>query len=209
MYIIWYMAVPNKHQTKTEATRRKLFEAAQSIFARDGFEAARIEDIAAAVGYTRGAFYAHFRTKEDLFLALLEDRANHQIAELRALLETGKSTKERLAQLRGYYVSRLRNKQWTLLILEWKLFALRHPELRAKLAGAHRRIRKSLYLEALRDLLAPLSCAEPAQTEVRKVILEALLNGLVLERAYDPTRISNPQTAAALEKLFDLVVQNF
>lgn len=203
------MAAPNKHQTRTEATRRKLLEAAQSIFARDGFEAARIEDIAAAVGYTRGAFYAHFRTKEDLFLALLEDRANRHMAELCALLETGKSAKEKLAQLRGHYVSRLRNKQWTLLILEWKLFALRHPELRAKLAGAHRRIRKSLHLEALRDVLLPQSCAEPAQREVSKVILEALLSGLVLERAYDPTRISNPQTAAALEKLFDFVVENF
>jgi AcrR family transcriptional regulator len=203
------MAATNKHQARTEATRRKLFEAAQSIFARDGFEAARIEDIAAAVGYTRGAFYAHFRTKEDLFLALLEDRANQHMAELRALLETGKTTKERLAQLRDYYVSRLRNKQWTLLILEWKLFALRHPELRAKLAGAHRRIRKSLHFEALREVVVPQSCPEPAQHEVSKVILEALLSGLVLERAYDPTRISNPQTAAALEKLFDFVMETF
>jgi AcrR family transcriptional regulator len=203
------MASTNKHQARTEATRRKLLEAAQAIFARDGFEAARIEDIAAAVGYTRGAFYAHFRTKEDLFLALLEDRANQHMAEVHALLETGKSTKERLAQLRGYYVSRLRNKQWTLLILEWKLFALRHPELRAKLAGAHRRIRKSLHMEALHDLLPPQPWAEPAQSEVPKVILEALLSGLVLERAYDPTRISNPQTTAALEKLFDFVLENF
>jgi AcrR family transcriptional regulator len=203
------MAAPNKHQTRTEATRRKLLDAAQSIFARDGFEAARIEDIAAAVGYTRGAFYAHFRTKEDLFLALLEERANQHLADLNTLLEAAASPKERLAQLRRYYVTRVRNKQWTLLILEWKLFALRHPELRAKLAGAHRRIRKSLHLEALRDVLVPHSCPEPAQREVPKVILEALLSGLVLERAYDPTRISNPQTAAALEKLFDFVIENF
>jgi AcrR family transcriptional regulator len=65
----------NKHQQKTEATRRKLLEAALQVFSRDGFEAARIEDIAAESGYTRGAFYANFDTKEDLFFALLEEQA--------------------------------------------------------------------------------------------------------------------------------------
>ena len=63
--------VANKHQQKSEATRRKLIDAALRIFARDGFEAARLEDIAKESGHTRGAFYANFDTKEDLFLALL------------------------------------------------------------------------------------------------------------------------------------------
>ena len=57
---------------RTEATRRKLLEAAEQIFARDGYEAARLEDIAAPAGYTRGAFYANFESKEDIFFALLE-----------------------------------------------------------------------------------------------------------------------------------------
>ncbi len=67
--------VVNKHQQKSEATRRKLLEAALRIFVRDGFEAARLEDIAKESGHTRGAFYANFDTKEDLFLALLEQQA--------------------------------------------------------------------------------------------------------------------------------------
>jgi AcrR family transcriptional regulator len=65
----------NKHQQKTEETRRKLLAAALRIFARDGFERSRLEDIAAEAGYTRGAFYANFATKED---------RNHRSADFKA-----------------------------------------------------------------------------------------------------------------------------
>ena len=56
--------VQNKHQRRTEETRRKLLAAGLRVFARDGFEASRLEDIAAEAGHTRGAFYANFATKE-------------------------------------------------------------------------------------------------------------------------------------------------
>src|SRR5580692_2979373 len=62
----------NKHQAKTEATLRELLDAAEKIFVRDGYERTQIETIAAEVGRTKGAVYAHFKGKEDLFLALFE-----------------------------------------------------------------------------------------------------------------------------------------
>ena len=65
-------AVPSRQAARTAATRRKLLLAAEQTFARDGYEAARLEDIAARAGYTRGAFYANFDSKEDIFFALLE-----------------------------------------------------------------------------------------------------------------------------------------
>ena len=58
-------------------------QSAEKIFARDGFEAAKLEEIAADAGYTRGAFYANFDSKEDLFLALLEKEITTRIANLR------------------------------------------------------------------------------------------------------------------------------
>ena len=62
----------SRHQERTDVTRARLIRAAEKIFARDGFEAAKLEEIAAEAGYTRGAFYANFESKEDLFFALLE-----------------------------------------------------------------------------------------------------------------------------------------
>ncbi|MGZ6777673.1 MAG: TetR/AcrR family transcriptional regulator [Mycobacterium sp.] len=59
-------------ERRLEHTRTLLLDAAQEIFARKGFSAAALEDIADAAGYTRGAIYAHFGGKEELFLAVIE-----------------------------------------------------------------------------------------------------------------------------------------
>jgi AcrR family transcriptional regulator len=197
------MAV-NKHQQKTEATRRKLLEAALRIFARDGFEAARLEDIAAESGHTRGAFYANFDTKEDLFFALLEQQASERLIDLRRRLEKHANMPARLRTLRAYYLERATDCPSMLLMLEFKLFALRHPKMRARLAAAHRRIRASLNHEALTKLLP--SHLDAKQKEIDKILLEVLLVGLVLEHAYDPKRISAKQTVATLGRAFDLLI---
>jgi AcrR family transcriptional regulator len=194
----------NKHQQRTEATRRKLLNAALRVFSRDGFEAARIEDIAAESGHTRGAFYANFDSKEDLFFAILEKQSSERLLDLRRRLQRCGSLPGRIRVLRAFYLERARDRQSMLLTLEFKLFALRHPKMRARLALAHRRIRASLKYEALAKLLP--SHQNGKQNEVDKVLLEVVLVGLVLEHAYDPRRISAKQTAETLGSAFDLLI---
>src|SRR5580704_12686324 len=167
------IAEPSKHQQRTEATRRALLEAAHRIFARDGFEASRIEDIAGATGHTRGAFYAHFNSKEDLFFALYEQEAGVRLRHLRSMLEQCPDAEGRLRALRKVYVERVSDRQWVMLSLEFKLFALRHPKLRAQLARTHRRIRESLKLETISKLIPELMRTGRESREVRRVALEA------------------------------------
>ncbi|MCD1260354.1 TetR/AcrR family transcriptional regulator [Paenibacillus athensensis] len=62
----------NKFQLKREATHRQLLEAGQRCFADKGFASTTIGDIVARTGHTNGAFYAHFKTKEELFLEVLD-----------------------------------------------------------------------------------------------------------------------------------------
>ncbi|MGI8579702.1 MAG: TetR/AcrR family transcriptional regulator [Solirubrobacteraceae bacterium] len=59
---------------KQAQTRAALIDAAQTVFLRDGFDGASVERITAEAGYTRGAFYSNFDTKEQLFVELLQDR---------------------------------------------------------------------------------------------------------------------------------------
>jgi AcrR family transcriptional regulator len=196
----------NKHQQRTDATRKALIQSARRIFARDGFEAARIEEIAASTGHTRGAFYAHFDSKEELFFALLEQEANRRLEEMRVIIECQPTPQGHLDALREFYTGRARDPQWVMLMLEFKLFAVRHPRMRARLAATHRRIRASLNLGAI-DKLMPRGIQGAGETpESRKVTLEALLNGLVLERAYDPRRISKVRLTALLRALFDAIL---
>jgi AcrR family transcriptional regulator len=192
-----------KHQQRTDATHCALLEAGRRIFARDGFEASRIEDIAGATGHTRGAFYAHFNSKEDLFFALFEQETGKLLRDLRFVL--GHSSGDRLRALRKSYVARISDRQWMMLSLEFKLFALRHPKLRARLARTHRRIRASLKLDTM-TLLPELMTAGREPHYVRRVALEAVLNGLVLEHAYDPQIISKTQATMVLGWMFDVLM---
>ncbi len=198
------MAV-NKHQQKSEATRRKLLDAALRIFARDGFEAARLEEIAKESGHTRGAFYANFDTKEDLFFALLEQQASERLDKLLSEVEKHDSIPERISALREFYLGRGPDRQYILLMLEFKLFALRHPKMRARLAAAHRRIRATLNHDALSRLLPPNP--NPERTELDKILLEVIRTGLMLEHAYDPKRISAKQMGETLGRAFDLLIR--
>ena len=60
-------------------TREKLFEAAARVFEEQGIGGASIEAIAAAAGFTRGAFYSNFKSKDELIIAMLEDHVEQSI----------------------------------------------------------------------------------------------------------------------------------
>jgi AcrR family transcriptional regulator len=195
---------PNKHQKRTEATKRKLLQSALRIFVRDGFEAARIDEIAAAAGYTRGAFYAHFQSKEDLFFAMLESESRRNIERVSKALESCQTEEERIQTLREYYVKRAADRQWAILILEFKLYALRHPKLRAKLAETFRSIRTKMKLEGLRTFECP-----PHNERLVKVMLHTALMSIALETAYDPENISEAEAEDVLRRIFDFVITTF
>jgi AcrR family transcriptional regulator len=198
---------PNKHQQRSEATRAKLLRAAERIFAKDGFEAARIEDIAAEAGHSRGAFYANFSTKQDLFLALLEEQVKEHTGKLLSVLERCETPEQRLEAVREYYAQRIGDRRWVMLTLEFKLFALRHSRLRAKLAEAHHQIRRSKNVEAISRLLPPAAQSSLESDDSCWAALGGVFNGLVLEQAYDPKRLSEEQAAAILRRIFDMLTE--
>ena len=65
-----WMAERWTRERRLEHTRALLLDAAEEVFAEKGFTTATLDDIAYAAGYTKGAIYKHFATKEDLFLAV-------------------------------------------------------------------------------------------------------------------------------------------
>lgn len=197
----------NKHQKRTAATKEKLLRAASRIFARDGFEASRIEEIAADAGYTRGAFYAHFKTKEDLFFALLEQQASSHLEKLRALLKECHTQDQKMCAVREYYAGHTSQHQWSVLTLEFKLYALRHPRLRAKLAASYRRIKSRMTLQDLDELFPTgLGWSAKSREEMRRVC-EVLRSGIVLEHAYDSENFPEADASQTLRSVFDLLVK--
>jgi AcrR family transcriptional regulator len=202
-------AIAQKHpasrqRARTEATRRKLLAAAEKLFARDGFEATRIEDIAALAGYTRGAFYANFEDKEDIFFALVEQWISQRIAEVEALLEGPATPAERLRGLRDHYAQIAKDRRLTLLSLEFKLFAIRHPKAHARLRAWQRRLR-ACGGNIVRRVLQEQRRTLPFSTKVAAAGLGALSNALLLEHLVDPTELNESDVRHLLGLFFDAV----
>lgn len=130
-----------KHRPKTQAertaeTRTRLIEAAEKIFARDGFQAAKLEEIASEAGYTRGALYANFEGKEELFIALIGHETERRMAAAQRVVSnlTSQSSSQtaRYQALKAGYLRSMTNQTWNVLFIEFKLFVLRHPDLKAQ-----------------------------------------------------------------------------
>jgi AcrR family transcriptional regulator len=77
--------VPPRRLTRGEKraqTRERLLEAAERVFLRRGLQGSSVEEIAAEAGFTRGAFYSNFKSKDQLFIELLQDRVYRGYREI-------------------------------------------------------------------------------------------------------------------------------
>jgi AcrR family transcriptional regulator len=189
---------------RTRATRRKLLDAAKRIFAQDGFEAARLEDIAAGAGYTRGAFYAHFKSKEDIFFALFEEWVRERIESFASIARRHSDPVEKLMALRTHYAELATDRRLVLISMEFKQFALRHPEAHARLRSRHRRIRAS-FGELFSEIMGVLGKNIPIDYPAASACLGAVSQGLLLEHLLDPKTLSDGDVRRVLGLFFDSI----
>ena len=123
---------------RRHATRERLLDAAFEVFAEQGVHASTVEQIAERAGFTRGAFYSNFTTKEELFVALMEREDGIRLA---ALEEKFATLAPRLEDAGGaldadaiagivldFFVGPFDDHPWSLIYAEFQLLALRDPE---------------------------------------------------------------------------------
>jgi AcrR family transcriptional regulator len=182
-----------------EETRQRIFAAAARVFAENGVAGASVEQIAAAAGFTRGAFYSNFAGKDELAAAMLDDHLAHSQVRNRALLDRNPDP--------GGFVQALRDDgvgpqdplhRNPLLQVELMLYVARTPELRPTL-GRHLRTMRALVGEIAATTLG-LDPDDPDTAQLG-IILVALEDGLRLHRLIAPS--ATPKTAYfdALEAL--------
>lgn len=195
----------SRQQIRTAATRRKLLAAAEKIFARDGFEAARLAEIAGLAGYTRGAFYAHFKSKEDIFFALLELWVSRRMEEVNAVLERHADPAARLRALREHYAQIATDRRLALLSLEFRLFAIRHPNAHARLRARQRPLRENAG-NVLRRLAKDAGAKMAVSGVAAATGLGSLSNVLLLEHLVDHASLSDADVRHLLGVFFDAVL---
>ncbi|MCV7222776.1 TetR/AcrR family transcriptional regulator [Mycolicibacterium elephantis] len=134
-------------ERRLEHTRSLLLDAAENVFGEKGFTAATLDDIAYAAGYTKGAIYKHFATKEELFLAVSDRywrRYFDNFAEvMSAANQVGARERDEIAK-RWRELSRDRGAEHAALGHEFTLYLLRNPDARERVAA-----KRSEVVEAL------------------------------------------------------------
>lgn len=172
-------------QDRAISTRRDLMEAARRIFARDGFEMARLEDIAAAAGKTRGAFYANFRDKEDVFFALFEENLRREKRQMGQQLSEAESEDERVEVLARHMLAVIRDRRRMLLAIEFKLYAIRHPKRTRRLANLHAALCQSCVEANVEKFIPGFTCLSAHQKRLQTAQVGAMLDGIALNRMFD------------------------
>ncbi len=170
-------AEPLTPNRRRELTRSALLDAAETVFAERGYEAAALDDIAATAGFTKGAIYSNFGNRQDLFLAVM-GRHNQRLLDAYAgLLEKSTTPPDATAIARVWTEHELANRTMLALALEFRLRALRDEETGRLLAEFERQT-EQLIARFVAKRLSDVSAAIDVPIEEFAAIVYAANQGL-------------------------------
>jgi AcrR family transcriptional regulator len=186
-------SAPTREERKTR-TREELIQAAERLFSRDGFHATSLDALADEAGYTKGAVYSNFASKEDLFFAVYERRAAAAVRYVeRTLRELGPAAAlERMAV--DTAARRGRDDGWLAVFVEFWAHVVRNRELRERFAELHARSLRPA-VEAVARLTGARRDAAAATAA-----MNAMQIGLALERLTRPG-LADPELTARIVRL--------
>jgi AcrR family transcriptional regulator len=198
----------NKNELRTKETRDLLLRSAETIFVRDGYEGAELGEIASLAGRTKGAIYAHFKNKEDLFIALFAERMTLYANRMHELLGSSTSIEQNLQIFRKFYLATLEDKNWLLLLLEFKLLAIRHPESKVRLQRVHRELLPQAHdEEAFTKVFGSGGRGKAAlNRSVAVATLAPILSALAVEEQFEPALLGELALRKVAARLFDALL---
>jgi AcrR family transcriptional regulator len=181
---------PSLRDEQKALTRRRLLDSAEAVFARSGFHGASVEEIAREAGATSGALYSNFASKEDLFLALFEERIATDVGDYSQILAEEATFEQQVRGAADHWMEILRERpDYFPLLIEFWAYAIREPQLRARLAERFAALRSA---SARLVLQGAQSQGFPPNAEAGEFVgqlVNALGNGLALEKLTDPEAI--------------------
>jgi AcrR family transcriptional regulator len=197
---------PLTPERRRAMTRRHLLDAAAIVFTRNGFHGSTLDEVAATAGFTKGAVYSNFKSKDDLFLALLDDRIERQFAVATEVLDSGPhDTADQLPRVRELMRSGafFWDDAWNTLYLEFVLYSRRNPEAAAKLAASSQRTRAFVTDMVGTEYAAAATAGPKYPIDHLAEISLALFNGLAIDRMIDPASVTDETLDTVLSFLYD------
>jgi AcrR family transcriptional regulator len=177
--------------------------AAGKVFAERGFAGASTDEIAAAAGFTKGAVYSNFASKDELFFAVLTDRVNARLALAREALAESDAPRDGdgLVAVLG---RALRNdRDWELLFLEFWQRAVREPAVGRQFAAHRARLRATI-AEFIRAAARRRGVRLAFSATHAATLVLALSNGMAIEEVACPGTVPPDLFNRVLIRLFDV-----
>jgi AcrR family transcriptional regulator len=192
---------PRTRPTRGEV-RDRILDAAAKVFAAEGFAGATIDAIGQAAGFTKGAVYSNFGSKDELFLALLDREVEYRGEQIATALEDGRDPADVARTLsRSILDSVQGHADYYVLFVEYWLRAVRDPELRARFIARRR--------TAAADQAAGIGASTSALsgqdlTDLAQLVVTINL-GIAMEEVLRPGTIDADLLAKLITGLLDSV----
>jgi AcrR family transcriptional regulator len=190
---------PSRAQ-KNAATMRALLDAAAQTFVERGFEAASMDEIAGRVGLTKGALYYRFPTKQDLFLALLDERCAAYVRQFHRDFAGDGSRMGDPSEVAARLADALQG-TWPRLFIEFVSHANRHPRHRRALRSRMAGLRRSL-AQGIEQTAQEAAIDLPVEPSVLALAIIIIASGWSLERLADPRGVSEELLRDLLSLVF-------
>ena len=176
---------------RRQATRERVLQAAGEVFAERGFHGASVEDICERAGFTRGAFYSNFSSKDDLVLELTRRHAEDLVERIRAASKREHaSAEEVLRDVLAALADDSRSKErWVVLTTEFTLHAIRDAGARRAWAAQQRLVRDEL-ASVVDEAVARQGLTLPMPTDVFVRVAMALTQGSLTQRLVEPRSLA-------------------
>jgi AcrR family transcriptional regulator len=167
---------------KQAHTRQCLMRSAAKVFTRRGLQQASIDEVAEDAGFTKGAFYANFKSKEELFLAMLDERFAERIEEIERVIAGEGTTAEKARRAGDDFTHMIAaDPEWQRLFFEFSAYAARNDEFREELVTRYRAMRDRV-AAALRARAAEVGLESALPYEQVAMMTCAMANGFALEK---------------------------
>ncbi|MFS0916409.1 TetR/AcrR family transcriptional regulator [Brevibacillus sp. 179-C 1.1 NHS] len=166
-------------EERKKETRQLLIDSATETFAQLGFHGASVDKIAEHAGFTKGAVYAHFHSKEDLFLAILERQMQLHVSNIHHVIDHQHSLSHFIEAMNAYFMSvQQQNRTWSMLNMEFLLYAMREETVRQRWSDM---IMESVqHLSKAIQTVLPKDCDSTLSAEEMAWTILALENGMAI-----------------------------
>lgn len=172
-----------------EQTRRRVLDAAYAVFAARGIAASSLAEIAAEAQMTKGAIYSNFAGKDDLVLALMEERALARMTSAADRMSSTADTEVGVREVGRVLVEEMHaDAAWHRILAEYYALSA-HDQARREALRQRRREARDALARSLQRLSESTGFALPLPPDELAVALFALSNGLAVESGIDPESV--------------------